>query len=341
MEKAKLSDVASKAGVSITTASNILNGKGSFSNGIKQKVFKAAKDLNYRKNLYASSIAKRKISHIGVLFHEDYEKAFEWNFIRHMLIQIEAVITKHNYYPVMIPVSLKLKAGEVLKKIAASSTGALFSIHYGNRELFTLLEDQDIPVVVINNSSYQDRFFSVCTDDFQGSYEGSIYLIDLGHQNIAFIDYFRPDQPTVVTDRFIGFKKAMDEHRINFDENSRITVNLNNMEELISKTKEIIYSKYRPTALFVHDDYLAARVIVALNELGFFVPEDISIIAPGDTLDYNQPFIPRITTMSIDTDMLGKLAGQMMIERLNGNLKNHQVLKVKQRLIKRGSCRKI
>ena len=341
MGKVKLIDVAKEARVSITTASNVLNGKGHFSEEIKKRIFKAAEELNYRKNLYASSIAKRKISHIGVLFHEDYEKAFEWNFIRHMLIQIEAIITSHNYYPVMIPISLKLKTLEVLKKIAAPNTGALFSIHYGNKELFTLLEDQGIPVVVINNSSYQDKFFTVCTDDFEGAYEGTIHLIKLGHKKIAFIEYYRPDQPSILADRFIGFKKAMDENSIEFDKNFRIIVNLYDMNELLTKIKGIMSDKKRPTALFVHDDYLAARVIVALNKLGYFVPEDVSIIAPGDTLDYNQPFIPRITTMSIDTDMLGKLAGQMMIERLNGNLKDHQVLKVKQRLIERGSCRKI
>ncbi len=341
MKNTKLADVANMAGVSITTASNILNGKGRFSPEIKQKVFEAAKTLNYRKNLYASSIAKNKISHIGVLFHEDYEKAFEWNFIRHMLIQIESVITAHDYYPVMIPVSLKLSTSEVLKKISAPGTGALFSIHYGNRELFTLLEDQGVPVVVINNSDYQDRFFTVCTDDFQGAYEGTKYLINLGHKNIAFIEYSRPDHPTVLADRFIGFKKAVDEKEIDFKDELRVTVELYNMDEIIEKVKQVMEKNPRPTAFFVHDDYLAARVIVALQKLGFSVPQDVSIIAPGDTLDYNQPFIPRITTMCIDTDMLGKLAGQMMIERLDGTLKNHQVLKVKQRLIERGSCRRL
>jgi len=341
MRKIKLHDVAMRAGVSITTASNILNGKGNFSSEIKQKVFKAAKELNYRKNLYASSIAKRKTSHIGILFHEDYEKAFEWNFIRRMLIQIETIITAHNYYPVMIPVSLKLKTSEVLEKINASSTGALFSIHYGNRELFTLLEDQGIQVVVINNSNYQDKFFTVCTDDFQGAYEGTNYLIKLGHRKIAFIEYFRPDHQTVLADRFIGFKKAIDENNLDFIDNHRITVDLYNMDSLIVKINTIMQNDPCPTAFFVHDDYFAARVIVALNKLGFFVPDDISIVAPGDTLDYNQPFIPRITTMSIDIDLLGKLAGEMMIDRLNGNLKNPQVLKVKQRLVKRGSCKEI
>jgi len=342
MDPPKLRDVAKKAGVSLATASNILNGKGQFSQDVKHRVLSVAKALGYRKNIYAASVAKKSTSHIGVLVHEDYEKAFEWDFIRHMLIQIESVITRAGYYPVLIPVSLKQKKVEILKKINASGTGALFSIHYGNRELFTMLEDSGIPVIVINNSNYQDRFFSVCVDDFQGAYEGTLYLFNLGHENLLYVEYFRPDIPSVVADRFIGFKKAVEERGVNFPDENRITIDLYDMDSLFQGLKRVFLEgqhRPKPTAIFAHDDYLAARIIVVLNKLGLKIPEDISIIAPGDTLDYNQPFIPRITTMRIDTEMLGKLAGEMMIQRLSGAINSIQVLKVKQHLIERGSCR--
>lgn len=341
MNSPKLQDVAIKAGVSLAAASNILNGKGRFSQDVKGRVFAVAEELGYRKNLYAASVARRKTSHIGVLIHEDYEKAFEWDFIRHMLIQLESVVSMHRYYPVMIPVNLKQRTSEILQKITASGTGALFSIHYGNRELFTQLEDMGIPVVIVNNSNFQDRFFTVCVDDFQGAYEGALYLIKLGHKRILYMEYQRPDLPSVIADRFVGFKKAIEENQIPFPVDYRIITNLFNMDELHTKLQKSLFVKESPTAIFAHDDYLAARIIVLLNRLNLHVPEDISIIAPGDTLDYNQPYIPSITTLSIDTDMLGKLAGELMIDRLQGKVHAPQVLKVKQQLIKRGSCRSL
>lgn len=301
----------------------------------------AAKKFGYRRNLYASSMAKRVSSHIAILVLDDYEKAFEWNFIRHIIIQIESVITKEGYYPIMIPVNLHFKSEQVLKKIIASGSGAIFSIHYGNKELFTQLEDRGISVIIINNSNYQDKFYSVCVDDFQGAYEGALYLTQLGHRKIAYIEYERPDIPSVIADRFIGFKKALDEIGVEFPDKNRITVTLYNMEELQEKIKYLFNSGENPTALFIHDDYLAARVIVALNKLGLAVPEDVSIIAPGDTLDYNQPFIPRITTMSINTDLLGRIAGELMINRLKSKPDDIHVLKVKQQLIERGACRRL
>jgi len=338
---ATLKDVAKEAGISLATASLVLNGKGTISKEVKKRVYSAAKKLGYRKNIYASSVAGNSFSHIAVLVHEDYDKAFEWNFIRHMIIQIENVITKKGYYPVLIPVNLTLKTRETLKKIISSGTGAVFSIHYGNKELFTQLEDLGLPVVVVNNSNYQDTFYSVCVDDFQGAYEGTLHLIKLGHRNILYLEYDRPDIPSVVADRFIGFKKAIDEYSINFPEEYRIRVNLYDMDGLSSRLKDLFLNKKRPTAVFSHDDYFAARIMVVLNSLRLKVPEDVSIIAPGDTLDYNQPYIPRITTMSINTDLLGKLAGELMINRFKNKPDDIHVLKVKQQLIKRGSCKKI
>ena len=156
------------------------------------------------------------------------------------------------------------------------------------------------------------------------------------------MEYFRPDIPSVVADRFIGFRKAVEEQGVNFTDENRITIDLYDMDSLFQKLKRVFLEaqqRPKPTAIFAHDDYLAARIIVVLNKLGLKVPEDVSIIAPGDTLDYNQPFIPRITTMRIDTEMLGKLAGEMMVQRLSGAINSIQVLKVKQHLIDRGSCR--
>jgi len=341
MSKVTLKDVAKEAAVSLSTASCVLSGKGKISKSVKDRVYATAKKLGYRKNLYASSIAKKESFHIAILVHEDYEKAFEWNFIRRMIIQLESVITREGYYPVMIPVNSGLKTHEVFKKIISSGTGAIFSIHYGNKELFTQFEDQGIPVVIINNSNYQDKFHSVCVDDFQGSYEGTLYLIKIGHRKIAYIEYKRPDLPSVLADRFVGFKKAIDEYGLIFPPGNRITIDLYNMEELQEKLKILFSAKDKPTAFFAHDDYLAARVIVTLNNLNLKVPGDVSIIAPGDTLDYNQPFIPRITTMNINTDLLGKIGGELMINRLKNKPQDIHVLKVKQQLIERGSCRRI
>ena len=119
------------------------------------------------------------------------------------------------------------------------------------------------------------------------------------------------------------------------------TIQVLSFPSFFSKLQNIFRRRRPPTAIFAHDDCLAARIIVALQNMQIRVPDDISIIAPGDTLDYNQPFIPRITTMRINNELMGKLAGEMLLERLKNQREDIHVLKVNQQLVKRGSCKQI
>lgn len=339
MSNVTLRDVAQEAGVSLSTASLVLNGKGQISQDVRERVIDAARKLDYVKPIYTPSSAVKPINHIAILVFEDYEKAFVWNFFRRIIIQLEAIITEERYYPVIIPVSIDQNPHEILEKVIFSKVGGLFSIDFGNQELFQQLEDREIPVVAINNSDFQSQFYTVCTDNFQGAYEGTLHLLELGHTHIAYVEYHRSDVPSVMNDRFIGFKKALDENNLDFPDEHRITVDLFDMAKLEHELRKIFKRKQPPTAIFAHDDCLAARITVALQNMQLRVPDDISIIAPGDTLDYNQPFIPRITTMRINNELMGRLAGEMLLERLKKQHQDQHVLKVNQQLVKRGSCK--
>ncbi len=336
-----MKDVAERAQVSVSTVSFVLSGKGNVSPEVRRKVHRAVEDLGYKKNIFAAAVAAGKSNNIAILINEDYEKAFEWNFVRNIFIQLEAVITHAGYFPLFLTVSRATKTKDIFDKIASSGIGALFSIHYGNQGLFTLLNDHAIPVVVLNNADYQHACFTVCSDDYQGAYEGTLYLIGLGHRDIAYFDYHRPDFKQCFRDRFIGFQKALDEYQITFKPHWRITVDLMEKDELLEKTTSLFQESSRPTAIFVHDDYIAAKIMMILQALHIQVPHDVSIIAPGDTLDYNHEYVPRITTMRIDTELIGKLAGELMLRILNNKIKAPQSLKIRQQLVERGSCRKV
>lgn len=339
MQKATLKDVARTAGVSLATTSLVLNRKGQISDDVRERVLDAAQKLAYNKPFV--SLEKRRYSgHVAILVFEDAEKAFVWNFFRRIIVQLEAVITHEGYYPVIIPVTINCEPQDIFEKILVSKAKAICSIDYGNAELFRSLEDRGLPVIVINNTGFQTQCFSVCVDDFHGAYEGAKHLIALGHTQIAYGEYHRPEMPALLYDRFVGFKKALDEADLSFPEEFRMTVNLFDQAELQRQLQRIFQEATPPTAIFAHDDYLAARIIGGLQTLQIHVPEDVSIIAPGDTLDYSQPFTPPITTMCINNELMGKLAGEMLLERLQNPEAGLHVLKVNQNLIERGSCRK-
>ena len=143
-----------------------------------------------------------------------------------------------------------------------------------------------------------------------------------------------------MADRFIGFQKAMDEFGIPFDASRRVTVPLDDRPALREGLRRLFSDGARTTALFIHDDYFAARVISELAGLGLKVPDDVSIMAPGDVLDYSDPFVPQITTMRINTALMGQISADLILNRMRRNPDDIHVLKIKQQLADRGSCKR-
>jgi LacI family transcriptional regulator len=338
VRKTKLKDVADHAGVSLTTASMALSGTGRLSQETRERVLSSARAVGYQKKEDLSKFIE-KIRTIGILLNIDEEWDFIYHFIRPIIQEFEKTVSPFGYNTSLIPISRNESSAEIYGKIIHAGCAAVVTLHYGNGELFERLEREGIPAILVMNGNFQDRYYSVCVDDFQGAYEGALHLIRHGHRRIGYIDTERLDLPQLLVDRFIGFRKAMDEYNLPFSDEMRIRYTIGRIGEFSKRIEGLMARDPSITAFFVLDDDLAARVIVALQRIHRKVPEDISIIAPGDVLDYSLPHIPQITTMRIDTAYMGKITGQMMLNRITHNPQDIHVLKVKQQLVKRGSCR--
>ena len=140
-------------------------------------------------------------------------------------------------------------------------------------------------------------------------------------------------------DRFFGFKKAIEEYSLDFDDSLRARLGLDDEEADLAVLEGLDLRGRGVTALFTLDDELAMRVAHLLGKLGLAVPRDVSLIAPGDLMDYSLWYVPQLTTMRIDTPYMGRIAAEMMQNRITHNPQNLQVLKVKQQLVRRGSVR--
>lgn len=336
--KPKLEDVAKTAGVSLTTASMVLSGKGRISQDTRNAVLSAAAQLGYEKKVKINKSGRTSFTNIAIFVSIDPEWAFIWHFIRPILSELESILRRENYNVILMPLSSSQSNEDVLQKLSDAGVGAVISMHYGNEQLFSVLEGMGIPVVVVMNGQFQDKFYSVCVDDFQGAYEAGLHLIKLGHREIAYIATERPDLPALMSDRYIGLKKALDEHHLELQAEQIITFELNDLDTLRLKLTSLFAGEHGATAFFCLDDDIALRLITALREFNAAIPEQISVIAPGDVLDYDQPHIPNITTMKINTTLMGKISADLLLSRLHHTHDDIHVLKVKQQLVKRESC---
>jgi DNA-binding LacI/PurR family transcriptional regulator len=324
--------------VSLAAASLALSGKGRISAEVRARVRAAAAELSYRTGPGRPGTAGRAA--VGILHAED--RAYEWNFVRPTLLELERGIHQGGCSPVLLPLPSRASAEEAVSLVLDAGVAAVFAIQYANADAFARMSERGLRLVVINNSGFQDKFHSVCVDDFQGAYEGARSLLALGHRTIAFVEYERPELPSLVADRFVGFRKALEERRAPFAADQRITIPFMDEGKLEQKLAALFSRRSgAPTAVFAHDDYLGLYVIKALRRLGLAVPADVSLVAPGDVLDYSLPVMPQITTMRIDTALLGRTAANLMLDRLHSEAKDVHVLKVKEQLVNRGSCRRL
>jgi LacI family transcriptional regulator len=341
MDKHKLEDVAKRAGVSLTTASLVLSDKGRISPETKGKVLEAAHALGYHRRPQKAKEAPAQMQDIAILLDIDPEWSMVLYLIRPIIQAMELTLRQAGFNTVLIPISRSEPMAELLDKIRCSGVAGVATIHFASPELILFLETAGIPVICVMNSSFQDRFYTVCTDDFQGAYEGATYLIRAGHLRLGYIDCIRTDLPVLAVDRFFGFKKAIEEYHLEFDQTMRRRLALKDEDEDRDALADLLGAHPDITALFALDDDLAVRISTLLGKMGRQVPRDLSMIAPGDMLDYSLSYVPPMTTMRIDTTYMGRISAQMMINRLTHSSQGLQVLKVKQQLMRRGTVRKL
>jgi LacI family transcriptional regulator len=161
----------------------------------------------------------------------------------------------------------------------------------------------------------------------------------MGHRNIIYAEFDIYQLPSTLSDRYLGFYKAMREYAVDFPEKNRLHLDIHDADDIRTRLGAVFAEAHRPTAVFFVDDYLAARCTGVLAELGLASPAEISVIAAGEVLDYDEPYIPRITTMRTNPALLGKFSAEMVFSMLESEQECNHVLKIKQQLVDRGSCR--
>ncbi len=338
MNKTTLKDVADAAGISTAAVSMILSGKGKISPAVSARVLELANQMGYKRKPTGVAAVKRNFKYVAILQRE--EVSYLWNFSIPFALLLEDQVLQKGRNPIVFHVPAHYTPKMLFKEITGARVGAVFSLHYIERDLFSDLENAGIPVIIINNGEYQNEFSCVLSDDLQGSYDATCHVIDLAHIRIGYADYIRSDYGALVADRYFGYRRALEEKGLEFREGHRINVEISDYVALVEQVRSIYGKGDAPTAWVVHDDFFAACLIEALKTVGKKVPRDVSVIASGgDVLDYTLPFIPKINTMQGDQKLMVSMAWSLLEARFEVPTNAVQVLKTKMVLMDRGSCR--
>ena len=324
--KVSIFDVAKKSGLSVVTVSRVLNGVQSVRAKNRQKVLDTIKELDYRPNAAARSLARGKTGIIGLIM-----TTLQDSFFDAVVKELNDVLTLHGYF-LAVSVSNSIGSDGDHYLIQEDRVDGLILLSPVEEDSYILeLKRRNIPYVLIDNQKPENDAFSVTINNFKGGYAATDHLLDLGHTSIAHLcgsEMFRS-----TCERRDGFLQALQAKGLVPFEMVHGEFEIKFGYETCQKW---IKDGNLPSAVFAGDDNIALGVINALMEAKISVPEEISIVGYDDQYIASQ-LRPYLTTVRQPADEIGLAAADMLLKRINGSMKRASSIKIDPKLIVRES----
>ena len=335
-----IKDVAKLAGVSPSTVSRTCTNHPSISKQTKAKVRKAMQELGYEPNFQASNLASKNSRTIGIILPDSEAEVYQNSFYLEAIRGIGQFCNQKQYMNTLITGSNEKEVLQVIKTMLNSGRVDGFIVLYSKKddEVLEYLYDNGITYVLVGKASINpNQVIYIDNDNIQAAKEATDYLIQLGHEKIAFLG--TDNSSMFIQDRKNGYVMSLMDHDIPvhpeyFLEQDFLRDDANASSE---KLRNLLLSENAPTAIMVSDDILAVALEKVLIELGIRVPEMLSIISFNNSL-FAQLTNPPLTSVDINSYQLGIEAASQIINHIeNPNLLATKII-VPHRIIERNSC---
>ena len=321
-------DVAAKSGMSKSLVSLALSGSPKVSDDSKKKILKAAKDLGYRPNAAARSLAARRSKTLGVLILDLHNPVSA-----EIVDAVQAEIRQYGYSSLLVTGGddPDLEKAEIDTLLQFQIEGLILISHRLTPEALKAIATE-VPTVTVTREDIEVAHMdSVCNDDVAGSQIAVDHLVGLGHSNIVCLS--GGDNPVSIS-RAEGYNQAMKRHGLT-EKTQIVSGGLTDTAGYKAAQKALELS---PTALVVANDIAAVGAIAAIEESGLRVPEDISVIG-YDGIRLGGLRSVNLTSVAQPLAELGRLAAKRIIERIEKPNSKSQQIRVTSELVVRGTTR--
>lgn len=323
-------DVAAKCGMSKSLVSLALSGSPKVSDDSKKKILKAAKELGYRPNAAARSLAARRSKTLGVLILDLHNPVSA-----EIVDAVQAEVRQYGYSSLLVtggddPV---LEKAEIDTLLQFQIEGLILISHRLTADALKAIATE-VPTVTVTREDIEvARMDSVCNDDVAGAQLAVDHLVGLGHSRIVCLS--GGDNPVSIS-RAEGYQAAMKRHGLAGIANV-VSGGLTDTAGYSAARKALELS---PTALVVANDIAAVGAIAAIEESGLRVPEDISVVG-YDGIRLGGLRSVNLTSVAQPLAELGKLAAKSIIERIEKPNSQSKRIRVASELVVRGTTRAI
>ncbi|MFB0546346.1 MAG: LacI family DNA-binding transcriptional regulator [Anaerolineae bacterium] len=330
-------DVAKRAGVSRTTVSFVLNNTPNIqiTEETRQRVLAAARELNYYPNAAARSLATRRAGAIGLVLFQTPARLLADPFLPGVLRGL-AEVAQAQDFRVLLHSEEDVHQPDNYLQLAREKRidGLVISGPRSDDPQLEYLLKDGFPLVLQGQIEGKDVHF-VDVDNVSGARQAVMHLIGLGHRRIGMITN-APLQYTASQARLRGYGEALERHDLPFEET---LVRYGDFTEESGRqaARELMEGPELPTALFVASDLVAFGAMAAIQERGLKIPGDIAVVG-FDDLSASTYIDPPLTTIRLPAYDLGRRAGEMIIQLINGQELAEKQVFLETELVIRKSC---
>ena len=307
-----IKDVAKKAGVSVTTVSHVINKTRFVSEELQTKVKNVMKELDFHPNVMAGSLRRKRTSTIGLIVPDNSNQLFA-----ELSKEVEDILFRSGYSVMLCnsAYDYKRELTHISTLRSKSVDGMIIVPTTQQVEHINRLIESNLPVVLMDRLVPETKADIVLIDNFQGTHDATEYLIKLGHSDIGYID--RPFDLPHSLDRVLGYKKALEENGLEFQENLIVRGGFN-YDDGAKAMEALLDRKPVPTAVLAFNDITALGAMRRIQDSEFRVPEDISVIGFDDIPQSAYTF-PRLTTVHFPRKRMAEAACKLLLRRIKGS----------------------
>lgn len=314
-KRVTLADIAEEVGVSSVAVHKALTNKQGVSDELRGRIKDVAEKMGYK---YAASEKPRqkgemkKTGNVGVIIPEQYY-GFSFSFYGQLYERVVKALYKYQYYGILELLTEDVCREMSLPRILQEEKvdGVILLGVTDEKYVRFLMEQSDRPVYCL------DMYFSsmmpdaVISDGYRGAYAMTSYLIEKGHRRIGFVGSV--EATSSIADRYWGYRKALRENGIEYRKDWEIPD-----RNETGETYEVILEETGDfDALVCNCDFTASIIIQNLEERGYVVPRDISVVGFDDFLPMGMDK-NKITSYKVDMERMADLCVKSLIRKIDG-----------------------
>nr|WP_185160100.1 LacI family DNA-binding transcriptional regulator [Pseudomonas sivasensis] len=324
-----MDDVASRAGVSTSTVSHVLNGTRKVSPATVQAVQRAIQALGYIPNTLARSLARSSTNTLGVAI-----SALSNHYFSETVHAIETECAKHGY--MMLFVDTHDDPEQELRVVTALHhrrvDGIVLAPSNGSMAL-AYLQANEIPAVLVDRMM-SEHFDQVGVENAQPTQALIEHLIAHGHRRIGFIAGRAGFSTT--DERVAGYKAALQAAGLVFDPQLLVDGG-SNTEPARQATVQLLALAAPPTAIMAGNNLMTLGAMQALREAQIEVPGQMALVG-FDDFDWADLFVPRLSLIAQPVKALGARAVELLLQRMAAPGAPPQSVRLAPTLQLRNSC---